>query len=260
LEFHDEGNQQFSLPRQAPPPDTDNLGDPTDITDANADKAFVLLKSGYGIQVRLDDSISQTETQNQYLQLLAPQRSNTERGPHQMVFQENADGPGLVLLRAGGTYYRSSYDDAIEVVGDENNPDNANKFVQVTGNYIADVGKMYFHRSDLTIFQAEKYIFLLAGRDCEDQGFNTPTGADLHNAAIANVQIAAQSGKDGLPNQYPLNKGPCTHPVVVAADAWVCPFTNFVHFGVAVDPDDPTKFTNNSISDRVFASKSNQES
>jgi hypothetical protein len=42
----------------------------------------------------------------------------------------------------------------------------------------------------------------------------------------------------------------------------VCPVTGFVHFGVIADPADPTRLLHNSLSDRVFASKSkdkNQE-
>jgi len=260
LEFHDNGNKQFSMPRQHPPID-EETGEIPDITEAKADQAFVLLRSGYGLQLRMDDSFSQENTQQQYIQLLAPQKDNTERGPHQMVFQEQPEGPGLVMLRAGGVYYRSSYDDAIEVVGDENNPNPSNKFVQVTGNYIVDADEYYFNHNDLTIFQAEKYIILFAGRDCPNDGNPENTAASANQAAMENIQIAAESNAQGQPNQLPLNKGPCLFPVVVAKSPFVCPFTNFIHYGVMSDPADPThtKLLYNSLSDRVFASASQDQ-
>jgi hypothetical protein len=252
LEMHDEGNKQHSLPRQHPPIDPET-GDQENISDAKADKAYVLLRSGYGLQLRMEDASSQEETQNQYLQLLAPQKDNEERGPHMMVMQEQPEGPGLVLMRAGGVYYINSYDDSIEVVGDENNPIPANKFVQVMGDYIVDVNNYYFNHNKLTIFQSETYIVLFAGRDCNDPQAEAESAGQ---AANDNVQIAMQSNDLGVPNQLPLNKRPCLHPVVTGADPWVCPVTGFVHFGVIADPADPTRLLHNSLSDRVFASKS----
>lgn len=260
LEFHDEGNQQYSLPRKHPEFD-ETTGELPDITEARANKAFILLRSGYGLQLRMDDSFSQENTEQQYIQLLAPQRDNTERGPHQMVFQEKPEGPGLVMLRAGGVYYRSSFDDAIEVVGDENNPEPANKFVQVTGSYIVDVDDYYFNHNDLTIFQAEKYVILFAGRDCPEPGNPAETAAAANQTALGNAQIAAASNAAGQPNQFPLNKGPCLYPVVVGKDPFVCPFTNYIHYGIMSDPSDPThtKLLYNSLSDRVFASASQDQ-
>lgn len=246
LEFHDEGNDQKSPARRS-----------GGVAEAKADSAYVLLRSGYGLQLRMDDSTSQQETDTQYIQLLAPQKDN-ERGPHQLVMQEKADGAGLVMMRAGGVYYRSSYDSAIEVVGDQNNTEPANKFVQVLGNHIVDSEGYYFNHNDLTIFQAEQYIFLFAGRDCPT---DNPQETALSAAAIArrNAQIALQSNADGIPNQVPLDKSPCIFPVVVASDPWVCPMFGVVHYGVVSDPADPTKLTHNSMSDRVFASKSPTE-
>lgn len=250
LEFHDEGNRQFGLPRQAG-------AQPI----AKADAAYVLLRSGYGMQLRMDDSTDQENTTNQYLQLLAPQKSNTERGPHQMVFQEAPEGPGLVMLRSGGVYYRSSYDSAIEVVGDENNPTPADKFVQVTGKYIVNSEDYYFNHNNLTIFQAEEYIFLFAGRDCPLPDDASAAGQNANANAMENAMIAADSNAQGQPNQFPLKKGPCIYPVVVGKDPFVCPFTNFIHYGIMSDPSDPThtKLLHNSLSDRVFASASQGE-
>ncbi len=250
LEFHDEGNEQFGEPRKR-----------GGVPQALSDSAFVLLRSGYGLQLRMDDSTSQQETDAQYVQLLSPQKDNEERGPHQLVMQEQPEGPGLVMMRVGGVYYRMSYDSAIEVVGDEENEEPANKFVQVLGDYIVDSEGYYFNHNDLTIFQAEQYIFLFAGRDCPQPENPEEEAQSANESARKNAQIAAQSNAEGTPNQLPLDKGPCIFPVVVGKDPFVCPFTNFIHYGIMSDPADPThtKLLHNSLSDRVFASASQEE-
>jgi Type VI secretion system/phage-baseplate injector OB domain len=236
LQFADGGNPQASPPRK-------EGGVPV----SQANKAYILLRSGYGLQLLMGDDFDQQNTDQQVIQLLAPQKSNTERGPHMLVMQEKPDGPGLVMLRAGGVYYRSSYDDSIEVVGEDTNP--SNKFVQVTNNYIVDVESAYFNHNDITIFQAEQYIILFAGRDCPlPPGSATATGQEAGQNAMDNVLAAAQG--------QPQKKGPCLFPVIVGKEPYVCPLTNYVHFGVLPDPNDPSKILYNSMSDRVFASAS----
>lgn len=236
LQFADGGNPQASPPRK-------EGGEPI----SKADKGYILLRSGYGLQLLMGDDFDQENTDQQVIQLLAPQKNNEERGPHMMVMQEQPDGPGLVMLRAGGVYYRSSYDDAIEVVGvEEDNP--ANKFVQVTDNYIVDVKNAYFNHNDITLFQAEQYIILFAGRDCPEPKDAQAQGQAASQLAMENVQAAAQG--------EPQKKGPCLFPVIVAKDPFICPYTNLVHFGVMPDPEDPSKILYNSMSDRVFASAS----
>ena len=243
LEFHDEGNKQVGLPRQ-------EGGEPQ----ALADKAYVLLRSGYGLQLMMMDSSSQQETQTQRIELLAPQRDNTERGHHTLIFQEAASGPGLVFLRAGGNFVANVYDDYEETVGTEDKV--SNKSVQVTGKNIVNSGDYYFNHNNLTMFHSETYIYLLAGRDCPPP--DDTTGSSAFTDSLGNVQIAEESAAQGVPNQLPLKKVPCIHPVVVGKDPFVCPYTNFVHFGVMSDPADPThtKLLYNSLSDRVFASAS----
>jgi hypothetical protein len=245
LEFHDQGNKQVGLPRQ-------EGGEPQ----AKADQAYVLLRSGYGLQLMMMDSSSQEETQTQRIELLAPQYDNKERGHHTLIFQEAAEGPGLVFLRAGGNLVVNSYDDYEEAVGTEDKESPSNKSVQITGKHIVNSGDYYFNHNKLTMFHSESYIYLLAGRDCPPP--DDTTGSNILSGSLENVQIAAESAARGVPNQLPLNKVPCVHPVVVGKDPFVCPYTQFVHFGVMADPNDPThkKLLYNSLSDRVFASAS----
>lgn len=208
---------------------------------------YILLRSGYGLQIMMKDQDIQTETKEQYIQILAPQKDNTQRGPHMMVMQERKTGPGLILLRAGGVYQIFTHDDSIEMVGDPNGMDPANKFVEVRDNMIVDVQKYYFNHAQNHIFMADSKILLMAGTDC-----SIPSSAEsAASTAFENSNI--QAGLSQGPPQP--DSGPCLFPVIVADDPWTCPFTNYIHYGVFNDP--ATGEFLDSRSNRVFAS--NQE-
>ena len=49
---------------------------------AEATEAFIRLRSGYGIQFFISDGSSQKNTNQQYLEILSPQKDNITRGPH----------------------------------------------------------------------------------------------------------------------------------------------------------------------------------
>ena len=240
----DEGNQQASPPRK-------EGGEPVSM----ATGGYCLLRSGYGLQLLMSDKSNQQNTDEQFIQLLAPQKDNQERGPHQLIFQEVPEGPGFVLLRAGGAFELSSYDSSMEVVGTEDHQ--ADKMVTVKGTYSVDIKNYYFNHNNLTIFQAEQYILLLAGRDCP--GSPSDLAQQANQTAQTNVQIAQQSASQGTPNQLPFQKEPCPYPVVVGKDPWICPMFGFIHYGVMADPNDPSKITHNALSDRVFASAKEEQ-
>lgn len=150
----DEDNEQSLMPRQ-------EGNEPV----PKAKKAYIKLKSGYGLEFKMEDENSQEKTVSQRIQIFCPQRDNRERGPHIMRFQERPSGPGQILLRAGGDYITMTYDDHIEIVGDkEKNP--SNKITIVSKNKIVDTEKVYINLADLHIFLAKKQILLLAGQDC----------------------------------------------------------------------------------------------
>lgn len=150
----DEDNEQTLSPRQ-------EGNEPV----PKAKKAYIKLKSGYGLEFKMEDENSQEETVRQRIQIFCPQKDNTERGPHLMRFQERPSGPGQILLRAGGDYITMTYDDHIEMVGDkEKNP--SNKITIVSKNKIVDTEKVYINLADLHVFLAKKQILLLAGEDC----------------------------------------------------------------------------------------------
>ncbi len=192
---------------------------------AQSDKNFIKLRSGYGLQIEMNDSSTQTqETQNQFIQITAPQYSESpprnpdpavdlpKAGPHIMRFQE-AVGGGQIFLRAGGDYIISTYDHMATMVGEEGHP--ANKFVAVSQNYIVDVKDVYFNHADMHVLFAEKYILLYAGRDCPDIDGNE-------------------------------EEEPCLYPVIVGKCPKVCPLTLDICWGA------------NSMSERVYASAGNE--
>lgn len=180
----DEDNDQKS-------PDRREGGQPTQ----KAKKAYIRVRTGYGLQILMNDRASQEETQKQFIEIWSPQRDNTERGPHILKMQEAPSGPGLVFLRAGGNYVIQTYDNMLELVGEEQNP--SDKITIVSKDYIVDVKKLYFNHAENHFFFAEDKIFLAAGRDCE--------------------------GKDG--------SGPCLYNVVINRCPRPCPIVRYMqHF------------------------------
>ena len=190
----------------------------------NATKAYIQIKSGYGLEMRYNDDSSQRETQKQWIQITHPQCAgdpnkaggdkgcNVERGPHFLRFQGRPRGQaGVIFLRAGGHAIRSTYDMDIVLVGDkEKNP--SDKFTYVSRKHIRASEDVDFRYSGKQhVFFAEDKILLLAGRDCPP-----PPGKRC--------------------------KGPCMYPVIIARCPVICPLTGITHW------------TEKAISERVFAS------
>jgi hypothetical protein len=196
------------------------------IPQAKAAKAYVQIRSGYGLEMRFNDDFSQEETQSQWIQILHPQCVDPQtdekcnacddckacRGPHILRFQGRPKGePGIVFLRAGGHSIRQTHDMDIVIVGDlECNP--SDKFTYVSKKFITATEDIHFRYSgELHIFFAEKQILLMAGRDCPP-----PPGKKCC--------------------------GPCLYNVIVARCPVFCPLTGILHW------------TEKAMSERVFAS------
>ena len=208
IEMIDYTNDQASPPRMeggAPSPDSQ--------------EAYIRIRSGYGLTMEFRDYNSQKETQNQYIQITAPQITAVN-GPHEdgckpgnphfLRFQE-APNCGFVLLRVGGDYVRSTDRNELVIVGPGcDGP--SSKFLAVSNNYIVDVKQTYFNKAYVHVFFADTYIILGAGKDC-------PNSA-------------------GVPNQ-----GPCIFPVATSKCASFCPIVQNM---ICLSPK--------SFSDRVFAS------
>ena len=136
-------------------------GEPTN----QAKQAYVRIRSGYGLEINLNDDASQQNTQAQYIRLFCPQIDNKTRGPHEIRMQEVAEGPGQILIKSGGNFACDTYDEHMTVVGDINkNP--SDKLTLVTKNNLVYSKGYYINIADTHIFSANNFIILGAGQDC----------------------------------------------------------------------------------------------
>lgn len=160
-----------------------------------AKNAYVMLRSGYGLHLYMNDYHSQETADSQFLQLMAPQIDN-DRGPHILHMQVRPDGPGVVLLRAGGVLWLSSYDESVETVGEGKDP--KNKFIDVTGSFITNCDDIYVNVNRLTYFKSDQIIVLAAGADCP-------------------IPESAEQAEDIARNRVSIrdSMGPCVAPVIV---------------------------------------------
>ena len=135
-----------------------------------AKKAFVRIRSGYGLEIMMKDENSQEKTVQQHIQLYCPQKDNADRGPHIHRYQEAPTGPGLVYLRAGGNYVIMTHDNKIEVIGDvATNP--SDKIEIISRKKMVYTKDIYLNVTDKShFFLAKERIMLLAGEDCEGEG------------------------------------------------------------------------------------------
>ncbi len=163
IELHDEGCE-VTAKRM------DN-GEPS----PTAKNGFIRIRSGYGLMMTFADSFSQESTEQQYIEIFAPQKDNKVHGPHLMVFQEAPSGPGQVFLRAGGDYIVATTDNLIEMVGDPTDPDQPNNRVsKVNGHTVFDTKLMHFHKAKTHILKADEAIVLAVAEDCPVDGNPNP--------------------------------------------------------------------------------------
>lgn len=189
LEMVDFTNDQKS-------PDRKEGGQPKN----DAKRAYVRLKSGYGLQLLMrDDNTQKDGAQRQFIELLSPHIRNSRKGPHILRMQEAPPGnPGLVFLRAGGVMFHHSKDEWFTQVGTSREP--ALRIQLVTSHDLQITRRLYIRVSELEFHIANRYILLAAGQDC--------------------------TTRDGDPS-------PCLYPVAVCKGPFfTCPLTNFVHVGI----------------------------
>jgi len=180
LDFVDDSNQQCS-------PERDGCGKPGPYSK----KAFIRMRTGGGRQILMSDANTQMKTDQGYLQLMAPQTDNLQRGPHILHMQERPTGTGQIFLRAGGDYIVYSYDNMVEIVGDEkDNPSNKMEFV--SNMKIVSVKDVYYNRAKTHCFWADDFIFLLAGKDCvsdDEKGDPGAEGTCVYPVVVAHQPI-----------------------------------------------------------------------
>ena len=170
LEMCDEENEDESpLRTEKDKPDNEaaDTVDPFVRQVSSAKKAYVRLRSGYGLEFLMADSYSQQETMEQFIQILSPQIDNAERGPHIIRMQEAPSGPGYVMVRTGGDYFCFTYDNHFTSVGLEKNP--SDKFTNVTGVTFNNTEEEYINVAYLHEFISDTLILLFAGKDCPEK-------------------------------------------------------------------------------------------
>lgn len=134
---------------------------------SKAKKAYVRIRTGYGLEMDFNDDHDQKNTDAQFIRIFAPQKDNQERGPHVHLYQEVPSGPGLVSLRVGGNYLVTTYDNHYTQVGTEDN--RSDLYENVTGQNLVNTYKDYINKTEQRhLFIAKEQIFLLAGEDCTD--------------------------------------------------------------------------------------------
>lgn len=162
IELHDETNEQCGPCRReagySPVP--------------LSKKAFVRIRSGYGLEMMYHDDNEQIKTVKQYIQIFSPQKDNKKRGPHIERFQEVPSGPGMIFLRAGGNYIIMTYDNKFEIIGDEKeNPSNKIEFI--TKLKLVYTKDLYVNVTEkMHVFLAKERILLMAGCDCKAEKYN----------------------------------------------------------------------------------------
>lgn len=132
-------------------------------------KAYVKIRSGYGLEFSMRDDFDQQKTDQQYIQIYCPHHDNC-RGPHIHRYQEKKDGPGYVFLRVAGNHIVATTDDHIEVIGDIGGCSKpANKIEIISKFKLVYTKNYYVNMTDKShIFFAKEFIALLAGTAGED--------------------------------------------------------------------------------------------
>jgi hypothetical protein len=249
LIMHDESNEQNVPARK-------EGGIPVN----KSKRAWVMLRSGYGLLMQMDDAASQETTADQAITLLAPRLDGggvgvasgtkaAEAGApteesctqgHLFRMQLNAETGGFVMTSSGGYYICASIKDNITEVGRENCE--ANKVNMVFGHYVTVCKKAHITKSSVEVHLADKYIILGAGQDCPPpEEENTE---DLAEEAINSARQAIDTAPADGSIAEPKENQPCFFPVLVAKCPRKCPYTGWIHF------------TEQSMSDRVIASAS----
>jgi hypothetical protein len=172
----------------------------------NANSAYMQLKSGYGLQITLNDSPSQRETQGQSIDIVAPQKT-IENGsrPHIIQLQEgypDVDESGYIQIRSGGNLFLYATENALELI-------EGHKIVYTATDRLDYTENNFFHigRGNHVIKVDEK-IFLLAGRDFPKPVENDTRQQPPENLLQPELNLATTDAtkdlKECIPGLFPV--------------------------------------------------------
>ena len=173
FEMIDENNKQCG-------PNRKEGGMPTN----KATDAFVKIRTGYGLEMMMADDNHQEETQQQYIQLMAPQYDACydTGNPHIIRMQEDVNC-GYIFVKAAGDYICMTEGDHYTVVGVGQETEEfceggclgpRNHFTAVSQHTLHYSCNFYFNVAEIHAFLAEKMILLMAGKDCPPEDAEGP--------------------------------------------------------------------------------------
>lgn len=129
----------------------------------NANSAYMQLRSGYGLQITLNDSPSQQTTQGQSIDIIAPQKTLYDGSrPHIIQLQEGYEGieeSGYIQVRSGGNLFLYAQENALELIEGHKIVYTATDRLDYTENNFFHIGRGNH------IIKVDEKIYLLAGRD-----------------------------------------------------------------------------------------------
>ena len=163
IQMIDENNEQCS-------PERREGGTPKN----EATDAFVKIRTGYGLEIHMGDDNHQKETQQQYIQIMAPQYDAC-CGAHIIRMQEDVNC-GYIFIKAAGDYVCVTEGDHYTIVGVGSSTGDdfceggclgpRNWFTAVSQHSIHYSCNFYFNKAEIHAFLADKLILLMAGKDC----------------------------------------------------------------------------------------------
>ena len=175
----------------------------------NADSAYMQLRTGYGLQITMNDSPSQKTTQGQSIDIIAPQKS-IENGarPHVIQLQEgypDVEESGYIQVRSGGNLFLYAKENALELI-------EGHKIVYTKTNRLDYTENNFFHIGKANhVVKVDERIFLLAGRDYpppppENQGDTNQPPENLLQPQLnqATNQATATNASDCVPGVFPI--------------------------------------------------------
>ena len=133
------------------------------VPEPKATAAYMQLRTGYGLSIRMDDSSDQNKTLGQYISITAPQKT-IENGsrPHQITLREGFEGveeSGYIQIRSGGNLFLYAEENALEYV-------KGHKMNYVATNRFDYTEQTFYHKGKGNhVIQFDEKIYLLAGRD-----------------------------------------------------------------------------------------------
>lgn len=137
---------------------------------ANANGAYIKIRTGYGIEILMNDGTDQKLGKDQFFQISTPQRKKNEKGDYvengNLLRFEDTTTKSKFILRSAGDFILSMKGTNIEIVGDDKDTESVGgKLTQVKDNFFEITKKMKYHENKQFFSWSKDKSFILAGQD-----------------------------------------------------------------------------------------------